>query len=213
MRKGRVLEITVWRPLWVASLLTKLGEQIKAWSCCISFSWISSDACQQWGPPLRLFQSKGALWSLWHGVHGGFSVVWRETWCLCHFTAVIVWRARWTGKEGIGSLMTLRQGFPGGSVVKNLPANARETGSIPGLGRSHMWRSKRAHVPQLLWLCSGACEAPLLSPRIAATEACEPQNPCSATREATTVRSPCTASREWPLLTHSQSSNEDPAQP
>ena len=26
-------------------------------------------------------------------------------------------------------------GFPGGSVVKNLPANAEEVGSIPGLGR------------------------------------------------------------------------------
>ena len=26
--------------------------------------------------------------------------------------------------------------FPGGSVVKNLPANAGDTGSIPGLGRS-----------------------------------------------------------------------------
>ena len=26
--------------------------------------------------------------------------------------------------------------FPGGSVVKNLPANARDTGLIPGLGRS-----------------------------------------------------------------------------
>ena len=28
--------------------------------------------------------------------------------------------------------------FPGGSVVKNPPANAGDTGSIPGLGRSHM---------------------------------------------------------------------------
>ena len=27
-------------------------------------------------------------------------------------------------------------GFPGGSVVKNLPASARDTGSIPGWGRS-----------------------------------------------------------------------------
>ena len=27
-------------------------------------------------------------------------------------------------------------GFPGGSVVKNLPAKAGDTGSIPGLGRS-----------------------------------------------------------------------------
>jgi len=27
-------------------------------------------------------------------------------------------------------------GFPGGSLVKNLPANAGDMGSIPGLGRS-----------------------------------------------------------------------------
>ena len=27
-------------------------------------------------------------------------------------------------------------GFPGGSVVKNLPANAGDTGLFPGLGRS-----------------------------------------------------------------------------
>ena len=33
------------------------------------------------------------------------------------------------------------QGFPGGTVVKNLPANAGDTGSSPDLGRSHMLRS------------------------------------------------------------------------
>ena len=33
------------------------------------------------------------------------------------------------------------EGFPGGAVVENLPANARDTGSRPGLGRSHMPRS------------------------------------------------------------------------
>ena len=32
-------------------------------------------------------------------------------------------------------------GFPGGVVVENLPANAGDTGSSPGLGRSHMPRS------------------------------------------------------------------------
>ena len=31
--------------------------------------------------------------------------------------------------------------FPGGAVVENLPANAGDTGSSPGLGRSHMPRS------------------------------------------------------------------------
>ena len=33
------------------------------------------------------------------------------------------------------------QGFPGGTVVKNLPSNAGDTGLSPGLGRSHMPRS------------------------------------------------------------------------
>ena len=32
-------------------------------------------------------------------------------------------------------------GFPGGAVVENLPANAGDTGSSSGLGRSHMPRS------------------------------------------------------------------------
>ena len=31
--------------------------------------------------------------------------------------------------------------FPGGSVVKNLPANAGDTGSSPGPGRSHVQQS------------------------------------------------------------------------
>ena len=30
----------------------------------------------------------------------------------------------------------LNKSFPGGSVVKNLPANAEDSGSIPGSGRS-----------------------------------------------------------------------------
>ena len=32
-------------------------------------------------------------------------------------------------------------GFPGGVAVKNPPANAGDTGSTPGLGRSHMPRN------------------------------------------------------------------------
>ena len=32
-------------------------------------------------------------------------------------------------------------GFPGGAVVKNPPANAGDTGLIPGPGKSHMLRS------------------------------------------------------------------------
>ena len=44
------------------------------------------------------------------------------------------------------------RGFPSGSVVKNLPANAGDTGSIPGLGRSHMPLRNKACTPQLLSL-------------------------------------------------------------
>ena len=35
----------------------------------------------------------------------------------------------------------IKKGFPGGAVVENLLANAGDTGSSPGLGRSHMPRS------------------------------------------------------------------------
>ena len=52
-------------------------------------------------------------------------------------------------------------GFPGGSVVKNLPANARDTVLTPGLGRSP---GKRNDTPlQYSWLENamdrGACRA------------------------------------------------------
>ena len=48
------------------------------------------------------------------------------------------------GAEGRGcniNFKTSVRGFPGGAVVENLPVNAGDTGSSPGLGRSHMPRS------------------------------------------------------------------------
>ena len=38
-------------------------------------------------------------------------------------------------------LAKIWRGFPGDAVVENLPANAGDTGSSPGPGRSHMPRS------------------------------------------------------------------------
>ena len=55
-----------------------------------------------------------------------------------------------------------QRGFPGGTMVENLPANAGDTGSSPGLGRSHMPRSNWAREPQLLSLCSAAREAAIV---------------------------------------------------
>ena len=70
--------------------------------------------------------------------------------------------------------------FPGGAVVENLPANAGDMGSIPGLGRSHMPQSNWAHEPQLLSLRVWSL--------------------CSATREATIVRGSRTAMKSGPHL-------------
>ena len=78
------------------------------------------------------------------------------------------------------TVKSMKRGFPGGAVVENLPANARDTGSSPGLGRSH--------VPQSNW----AREPLLLSLRVWSL--------CSATREAATVRGPCPAMKSGPRL-------------
>ena len=60
-------------------------------------------------------------------------------------------------------------------MVKNLPANAGDTGSSPGLGGSRMPQSNWARAPQLLSLHSGAREPQLLGPRATATEARMPR--------------------------------------
>ena len=43
--------------------------------------------------------------------------------------------------ENYLAVKTNEQDFPGGSVVKNPPANARDTGSIPDPAGSHMLQS------------------------------------------------------------------------
>ena len=72
------------------------------------------------------------------------------------------------------------RGFPGGAVVENLPANAGDTGSNPGLGRSHMPWNNWAREPQLLSLCVWSL--------------------CSATRETAIARGPRTAMKSGPRL-------------
>ena len=54
-------------------------------------------------------------------------------------------------------------GFPGGPVVKNPPANAGDTGLIPGWGRYHA-TGQLNPVSQLLSPCSGAHELQLWKP-------------------------------------------------
>ena len=57
-------------------------------------------------------------------------------------------------------------GFPGGLVVKSSPANAGDTGSVPGLGTSiSLWAAKP--------VCPGACARQQEKPP--QREACAPQ--------------------------------------
>ena len=58
----------------------------------------------------------------------------------------------WAGPWG-GFKDTVKD-FSGGSVVKNLLANAGDVGSIPDRRRSHMPQSNEALTSQLLSLCS-----------------------------------------------------------
>ena len=46
-----------------------------------------------------------------------------------------------TIKQNSSVIKTVCPDFPGGAVVKNPPANAGDTGSSPGPGRSHMLQS------------------------------------------------------------------------
>ena len=50
--------------------------------------------------------------------------------------------------KGFSGHSTKLLGFPGGSVIKNPPANTGYMGLIPDLGRSHMPWSNQAREPQ-----------------------------------------------------------------
>ena len=79
----------------------------------------------------------------------------------------------------------MKEGFPGGAVVENLPANAGDMGSSPGLGRSHMPRSKWAREPQLLSLCVWSlCSATRGRDSERPTHRDEGWPPLAATRES-----------------------------
>ena len=100
------------------------------------------------------------------------------------------------------------QGFPGGSVVKNLPAKARDPGLIPGRGSSHMSRSSWAHEPQLSSLCSRGHAPPLLKPMH--PRACAPQQekpPQGGAHTAQQRIAPAHGNQE------SLHSNKEPARP
>ena len=59
------------------------------------------------------------------------------------------WRPHTQEKERSSPRLKGDEGFPGGSGVKNAPAEAGDTGSILDSGRPHMLQSNQAREPQL----------------------------------------------------------------
>ena len=90
--------------------------------------------------------------------------------------------------------------FPGGTVDRNPPASAGDTGSIPGLGRFHMPKAaKPVHHN------SRACMLQSLRPVCL--------EPGSAAREATAVNSLCTPRKNSPSLLQVGKAHAQPPRP
>ena len=60
--------------------------------------------------------------------------------CLC-------WLSLASLESTVSSSKPLVSGFPGGSVVKNLPTKAADLGLSPDPGGSHMQQSNLTHAP------------------------------------------------------------------
>ena len=113
-------------------------------------------------------------------IAGLFTIVkmWKQP--KCPLTDVWIKKMWYTYTMDYYSAIKKHEGFPGGAVVENLPANAGDTCSSPGLGGSRVPRSDWAREPQLLSLRVWSL--------------------CSTTREATIVRGPRTAMKSGPHL-------------
>ena len=108
------------------------------------------------------------------------------------------------------------EGFPGGSVVKNLSTNAGDMCSVPGVGRSHLLCCKSACVLQLLSPCSRAQEPQLLSPSATLLKPAHPTACARKQEKPLQCREVCTLQLEislhLPQLEKSPSSKEGSTQ-
>ena len=89
-------------------------------------------------------------------------------------------------------LKTLHEGFSGGSMEKNPPADSGDVDSTPDLGRSHILRAAKP-----LYHKYGAFTRELREGSHSLLSA-GTQSPCPATRAATATRSPSTPTGSKP---------------
>ena len=94
--------------------------------------WVLMDSVSFWGDESVLELDELVIVQhcecmKWHWFHTSKQINW-WVWYVNFNTVIFL-------KKGLKSN---RRGYHGGSVVKNPPANAEDTGSIPGPGRSHI---------------------------------------------------------------------------
>ena len=84
----------------------------------------------------------------------------------------------------------LTRDFSGGTVDKNLPASAGDTGLIPGPGESHTPRSNYGHALQLLSLSTySLCFTTRETTALRSLHTTTKGNPCSSQLEKAHARS------------------------
>ena len=93
-----------------------------------------------------MHMSLGELWEWWTGRPGVLRFMGSQR--VGHDWAT---ELNWT--DAMVYSKAIVHDFPGGPVVKNLPANSGDLGSIPVLRRSHMLQSNLARVLRLLSPC------------------------------------------------------------
>ena len=112
--------------LFYATLILSKSALLKNWSLMFTILWLYIPA-ETKGFPLWYYLFLLASFSLFGKFSHKILIVFGHyfTKYYCHWN-----RFLW--------IKMATEGFPGGAVVENLPANAGDTGLSPGLGRSHM---------------------------------------------------------------------------
>ena len=116
------------------------GDRFLYLTCPTALAHLASSLCPNTGCKVPTeIQLWEILWLCPHEPCGWPSVLrkWKTLWSsLMEFPGS---KHQWSGFPKSPSILGLP--FPGGVVIKNPPANAGDTSSIPGLGRSHMPQS------------------------------------------------------------------------
>ena len=121
--KKQVPEVPLYQLLYEQKTYLPCGGIRLAWGHFMLLFWTLA-LKKKWGISVKL-------------VHLVQSVEWQGGFIMCPWTRSQKYVFHWPGRsEEVLWLRTQILGFPGGPVVKNPPANAREADLIPGFGRS-----------------------------------------------------------------------------